>query len=174
MSTLPVVHAIHTTTHSIDITTTHYLHNNDIDHDINKRRVNAPPAIKYQKASKNPFGNSASGHSSPKQGKLTSSTITVPSSSIRESLSSTATLRELPNLVSAGNKASSSSSSVSQHHNNHHHHHHHHHHSNITICPHTYHFPAVEGALVSNSMKGPGYCSSIESGYMVLYKDRCI
>lgn len=47
------------------------------------------------------------------------------------------------------------------------HHHPNHHHQINESCPHTYPFPPVEGALLSNSMKGLGYCSSIESGYTV-------
>jgi hypothetical protein len=62
------------------------------------------------------------------------------------------------------------------HHNNDHNHNHNHNRneiSSITICPHTYPFPAIEGALLSNSMKGPGYCSSLESGYKVTIDEYC-
>jgi hypothetical protein len=57
-------------------------------------------------------------------------------------------------LLDHKTSSSSSSSSSTSHNHNHHHHHHRNEISNITICPHTYPFPAVEGALLSNSMKG--------------------
>ena len=173
------------------MTTIHLDSNIDNSIDNNKddvrRRVNTISTSKYQKTMKHSIESVGLGLTNPKQQGLRKPKLDHinPSTVDHHTITAAAAVTVVA-TGSSSQRASAinqqhpldhktSSSSTSHHHHNHnnnHNHDHHHNHnrneiSNITICPHTYPFPAMEGALLSNSMKGPGYCSSIESGYKV-------
>jgi hypothetical protein len=155
----------------------------DERYDDRRRVDNTIPAIKYQRIIKHtPESREMGGHTNHKQGLNNPKqglnnpkqqgiryptldntnpstvnhhqTITVPvaDSSPRVPTFINSNHHTLDHKTSTS--ASTSSSSSTSHSHNHHYHHHRNEISNITICPHTYPFPAVEGALLSNSMKG--------------------
>lgn len=146
-----------------------------------RRRVDTIPAIKYQRTIKHTLESiEMGGHTTPKQGlnnpkqqglnnpkqglnnpkqqgmRYPALDNTNPSTVNHHQTITASVVRlspKVPTIIYSNHHTLDHKTSTSTSHN-HHHHHHRNEISNITICPHTYPFPAVEGTLLSNSMKG--------------------